>query len=336
MNLVLAPMSGPDFERRAAMLRDRYAGNLQREKGMAAADAEAEARRQMAVVLPQGLDSDLAILRSAEVDGVQVGWLWAMLAGAPTRPEMAWLHNIDVDPEHQGRGHGRAMILALEAELRRHGATRLGLNVFGGNTRAIALYESLGFTVMAQQMAKALDAAPADEPREPAVVPAAVDDAGQVPDPQYVAGLTRVRVAAGVLYRDGQGRVLVVQPTYKDTAEIPGGALEADESPLQACRREVREELGIDLPVGGLLGVDWTPPRPHWDGALMFVFDGGELTAAQTEAIRAAPDELSDWRFVAVDDLDALMVPRLAKRIRTCLALASAGIYLESGDVPTA
>ncbi|MEU7826681.1 GNAT family N-acetyltransferase [Catellatospora sp. NPDC049133] len=334
MNLVLVPMSGPDFERRAAMLRRRYAGNLEREKGLAPADAEAEARRQMEVVLPRGLDSDLSVLRSAQVDGVQVGWLWAMLPGAPTRPEMAWLHNIDVDPEHQGRGHGRAMILALEAELRDLGVSRLGLNVFGGNKRAIALYESLGFTVMAQQMAKPLDTTPVAEP-EPTVAPTAVDDADQVPDPQYVAGLTRVRVAAGVLYRDGQGRVLVVQPTYKDTAEIPGGALEAGESPLQACRREVREELGIDLPVGGLLGVDWTPPRPHWDGALTFVFDGGELTDAQTEAIRAAPDELSGWRFVAVADLDALMVPRLAQRIRTCLARVSAGTYLESGDVPT-
>ncbi|MFD0591494.1 GNAT family N-acetyltransferase [Catellatospora coxensis] len=202
MNLVLMPMSGPDFERRAAMLRRRYAGNLEREKGMAAADAEAEARRQMEVVLPRGLDSELAILRSAQVDGVQVGWLWAMLPGAPTRPEMAWLHNIEVDPEHQGRGHARAMIRALEHELRGQDVTRLGLNVFGGNTRAIGLYESLGFTVMAQQMAKALDPAPADEA---AVAPAVVDDADQAPDPQYVAGLTRVRVAAGVLYRDGQG-----------------------------------------------------------------------------------------------------------------------------------
>lgn len=156
MNLVLTAMSGPDFDRRAAALRRRYAGNLQRERGMSPADAEAEALRQMELVLPRGLDSEQAILRSGQVGGVTVGWVWAMLPGAPGRPEMAWLHNIDVDPEHQSQGHGRAMILALEDELRRQGVTRFGLNVFGGNTRAIELYESLGFTVMSQQMSKAL------------------------------------------------------------------------------------------------------------------------------------------------------------------------------------
>ncbi|WP_155368391.1 GNAT family N-acetyltransferase [Catellatospora vulcania] len=156
MSVTLVPMSGPDFDRRAASLRARYAGNLQRQRGMGAAEAEAEAEQQMALVLPQGLDSELALLRSAQVDGETIGWVWAMLPGAPGRPEMAWLHNIDVDPEHQSRGFGRAVMLAVEDELRRHGVTRFGLNVFGGNTRAIALYESLGFTVMSQQMAKTL------------------------------------------------------------------------------------------------------------------------------------------------------------------------------------
>ncbi|GAA2365670.1 hypothetical protein Cme02nite_31160 [Catellatospora methionotrophica] len=154
MSLVLVPMSAADYEHRAAALRRRYATNLRQQRGMSGADAEAEALRQMAEVLPQGLDTAWAILRSAQVDGVTVGWVWATLPGAPGRPEMAWLHNVEVDPEHQSRGHGRAMVLAVEDELRRQGATRFGLNVFGGNTRAIALYESLGFTVMAQQMAK--------------------------------------------------------------------------------------------------------------------------------------------------------------------------------------
>ncbi|GIF99406.1 GNAT family N-acetyltransferase [Catellatospora citrea] len=156
MSLVLVPMSGPDYDRRTAALRRRYAANLQQQRGMSGADAEAEAVRQMELVLPGGRDTAWAILRSAQVDGETVGWVWATLPGAPGRPEMAWLHNIDVDPEHQSRGHGRAMILAVEEELRRLGVTRFGLNVFGGNTRAIALYESLGFTVMAQQMSKPL------------------------------------------------------------------------------------------------------------------------------------------------------------------------------------
>lgn len=38
---------------------------------------------------------------------------------------------------------------------------------------------------------------------------------GVVPVEQYVAGLSRKRMAAGVLFRDVQGRVLLVEPSYK-------------------------------------------------------------------------------------------------------------------------
>jgi 8-oxo-dGTP diphosphatase len=52
-------------------------------------------------------------------------------------------------------------------------------------------------------------------------------------------------VAAGVLFVDEQERVLLVRPTYKAYWEIPGGYVDEGESPLQACTREVAEELVI-------------------------------------------------------------------------------------------
>ncbi|MEV6348040.1 GNAT family N-acetyltransferase [Actinoplanes sp. NPDC051851] len=156
MSVVLEPMSRTEFETRIAALRSRYAGNLHRERGMSPAEAEAEASEKLDVILPKGYDSELTILRTARVGGDVVGWVWVTLPGAPGRPEMAWVHNIDVDPAFQSRGYGRGILLAIEEELRGQGVDRLGLNVFGGNTRAIRLYESLGFGVMAQQMAKSL------------------------------------------------------------------------------------------------------------------------------------------------------------------------------------
>jgi hypothetical protein len=93
-----------------------------------------------------------------------------------------------------------------------------------------------------------------------------------------VAFLPRVRAAAGVLFFDAAGRVLLVKPTYKRDWEIPGGMSERDESPLATCVREVREELGIEPVIGRLLGVDWVPPQGVWDAGLMFVFDGKVLS----------------------------------------------------------
>ena len=75
--------------------------------------------------------------------------------------------------------------------------------------------------------------------------------AGVLPVDQYVAALARKRMAAGVLFRDKAGRVLLLEPSYKPSWEIPGGAVEADESPWATATRELSEELGWERPLAG-------------------------------------------------------------------------------------
>jgi 8-oxo-dGTP pyrophosphatase MutT (NUDIX family) len=70
----------------------------------------------------------------------------------------------------------------------------------------------------------------------------------------YSATLPRKRMAAGVLIRDRAGRVLLVEPVYKDYWELPGGCVEADESPYAAAERELKEELNISVVPGRLTG----------------------------------------------------------------------------------
>jgi 8-oxo-dGTP pyrophosphatase MutT (NUDIX family) len=155
----------------------------------------------------------------------------------------------------------------------------------------------------------------------------------------FYAGLPRKRVAAGVLYRDGAGRVLLVEPAYKPSWEIPGGTVEDGEAPRTAAAREVREELGLDLPVWDLLVVDWVaadPPRP--DG-LKLLFDGGVLDARTTAAITLPAAELVSWRWCDRTALRALAEPRLAARVGVGLDVVLDGggpggrvvRYLENG-----
>ena len=141
----------------------------------------------------------------------------------------------------------------------------------------------------------------------------------------YIAGLTRVRVAAGAVFTDDHDRVLVVFPTYKPTGELPGGGVERDESPRAACRRELVEGLGFAPQLGDLPCVAWVPPKPPWDGGLMFLFDGGHLTPEQVRLIRLPADELSRFEFIAADDLDDILKRRLARRVRACLARRGRG-----------
>ncbi|MDQ3691246.1 MAG: NUDIX hydrolase [Chloroflexota bacterium] len=79
---------------------------------------------------------------------------------------------------------------------------------------------------------------------------------------EYYESLPAKPIGAGLVCRDAIDRLLLVQPTYKSTWELPGGVVEAGESPADCVAREVREELGVDLPVGRLLVVDWLPARP--------------------------------------------------------------------------
>ncbi len=123
-------------------------------------------------------------------------------------------------------------------------------------------------------------------------------------------------MGAGALIRDVHGRVLIVEPTYKEQWEVPGGAVEADESPRTACRREIAEELGVDLPVGRLLVMEWQGPEPERTESLMFLYDGGVLDAG---VITLAAEELRSYAFVEPGDLDQYLVDRLSRRLRAAL-----------------
>lgn len=140
------------------------------------------------------------------------------------------------------------------------------------------------------------------------------------------------RVAAGVLFRDGGGDVLLVRPTYKPHWDLPGGYVEPGESPRAAARREVREELALEIDPRRLLSVDWAPHDDEGD-KLLFIFDGGVLAETQRAVIRHPDGEISECKFVCREDIDRLTIPRLARRIHSTLD-APAGqhlAYLEHG-----
>lgn len=50
-----------------------------------------------------------------------------------------------------------------------------------------------------------------------------------------------------------RGRILLTQDTYKPGWKLPGGGVEANELILEALRREIREEVGLEIRPGRLL-----------------------------------------------------------------------------------
>jgi len=142
--------------------------------------------------------------------------------------------------------------------------------------------------------------------------------------------MARPRVAAGALFLDDSGRVLLVHPVYKAHWDIPGGYVEPGESPLQACRREVHEELAITPTVGALLAVDWAPVEGEGD-KLLFIFDGGTLDPTAVPQPHAG--EISGWSFVSIRDLGKHVPDRLARRVVIAITAREQGCptYAEYG-----
>ncbi|GAA0303180.1 NUDIX hydrolase [Streptomyces polychromogenes] len=147
--------------------------------------------------------------------------------------------------------------------------------------------------------------------------------------------MARPRMAAGALFFDEADRILLVEPSYKDYLDIPGGYVEQGESPRQACVREVFEELRIQPGIGRLLVVDWAPTPGEGD-KILYLFDGGHLSADLRDRITLQADELRGYGFHPAEHVPGLTIPRLARRIAAAVRARAGGltVYLEHGESP--
>jgi len=147
----------------------------------------------------------------------------------------------------------------------------------------------------------------------------------------WLESLPKKRMGAGALFLDEQGRLLLVNPTYKPQWEIPGGIVEQNESPRQACRREVYEEIGLTKSIERLLSISYAAANDKRTEGLMFIFWGGVLTPAEIATLRLPVTELSEYRFVTLAEALSLLTPTLGERVRRSLEIlpTEQTLYLE-------
>jgi 8-oxo-dGTP diphosphatase len=91
---------------------------------------------------------------------------------------------------------------------------------------------------------------------------------------------------------------------YKDGWEFPGGKMEAGETPEEALRREIWEELETRITVDGLLQtVEWDYPQFHLTMHCYWChIESGSLTLKEHEAARwLAKEELECVAWLPAD-----------------------------------
>jgi 8-oxo-dGTP pyrophosphatase MutT (NUDIX family) len=130
--------------------------------------------------------------------------------------------------------------------------------------------------------------------------------------------------SVSVLPRDDAGRLLLVRLVDTGNWATIGGAIEPDESPEEAARREAEEEAGVSVRLGPLLGVlggpEYRVTYPNGDRTayVVVVFDATVVSGTP----RGDGDETTDAAWF---DLAALPFGQMGPLTRALLRAVGVG-----------
>ena len=150
--VTLQPMTDGEYDTYRANGVEDYAAERAQAEDTSLEEERKTASAQVAGLLQQGLRTPgHHFWRVVADDGTTIGSLWVHVEAEYRR---AFIYDIVIDAAQRGKGYGAATMRALEEELRPTGLTHIGLNVFGHNSVARALYDKMGYRVAATYMLK--------------------------------------------------------------------------------------------------------------------------------------------------------------------------------------
>ncbi len=145
--------------------------------------------------------------------------------------------------------------------------------------------------------------------------------------------VNRAVCGAAAYITDERGRVLLVDPNYREHWGFPGGIIDAGEHPAQACAREVAEEVGLTVEVGPLLTVAWIDGARNVPFPMVnFMFDCGGIRSDTPITLQA--EELDDYGFFTVEEAGRLLAGHAYARLVAAAASRVSGTitYLAPGQ----
>lgn len=142
----LIPITKEKFKLWLSRQTEAYIQDKMKANGYTRTEAEEICHKQMKELLPNGMESKDQHIFEID-DGMQtLGFLWFAVIGAENN-RRAFVYDIVIEKEFQGKGFGKTAMKLLEAEVLKLGLNRIGLHVFGHNHIARNLYDSLGYEI---------------------------------------------------------------------------------------------------------------------------------------------------------------------------------------------
>ena len=149
----LRPMTPREFDDWRPWAVEEYAREDVEHKEVGPDRARENMSAFLESVIPRGPRTEGHRMSIAEdaATGERVGYTWwaerDLDAGLA-----AWIYDVYIDEPHRGRGFGRGLMEAVEAQVREAGLTRMELHVWVDNDPATSLYRSLGFVPTGMEM----------------------------------------------------------------------------------------------------------------------------------------------------------------------------------------
>jgi len=117
--------------------------------------------------------------------------------------------------------------------------------------------------------------------------------------------MKQIEVVAAIIRKED--KIFATQRGYgewKDWWEFPGGKMEAGETPEEALKREIREELTTDIGVDDLIEtIEWDYPKFHLTMHCYWCHvESGSLSLQEQEAAKwLGKDELLSVKWLPAD-----------------------------------
>lgn len=140
-------------------------------------------------------------------------------------------------------------------------------------------------------------------------------------------------LSASVLCWSSDGALLFVLPTYESWWTLPGGVVEAKESPLLAAARELKEETGLEVSPHKLqfVGINYAHPYKAWNDFVHLFFTAGILTDKQIKAIGKKSEKMHGCQFLYKEQINTFVAPFRAGVMSALYDQPQqSGLYVES------